>query len=41
MASNQNNPTMVTPAGEPETDFSVTPAEARALGALGTERAAL
>jgi hypothetical protein len=41
MASNPQNHALVTLAGEPESDFSVTAAEALALGTLGTGRAAL
>lgn len=41
MASNAENHALVTLAGEPESDFSVTSAEASALDALGTGRAVM
>ena len=41
MASNPQNHALVTLAGEPESYFSVTSAEALALDALGTGRTTL
>lgn len=41
MASNPQNHALVTLAGEPESSFSVTTAEALALDVLGTGRAPL